>query len=151
MAEARDVRGISLRYGAFYGPGTALSRDGWMVEQVRRRRLPLLGNAQGVWSFVHVADVATATLAAVGGEATGTFNVTDDEPAAVATWLPFLAEALGAKPPRRIPYFLARVLLPRYLLEMMTSVRGASNARFKQTFGWQPHFASWRDGFRNGL
>jgi len=151
VAAARDVGGISLRYGAFYGPGTALSGDGWMVEQVRRRRLPLIGKAQGVWSFIHVADVATATLAALESESTGTFNVTDDEPAPVAAWLPFLAEAIGAKTPRQIPYFIARVLLPSYLLEMMTVVRGASNARFKQAFSWQPGFASWREGFRHGL
>ena len=148
---AGDLGGVSLRYGGFYGPGTTLRRDGAMVEQVRRRRFPIVGKGSGVWSFIHISDVASATVAAVEADVTGSFNVVDDEPAPVAAWLPELARAVGAKPPRRIPAFLARLVLPEHLYVMMTDIRGGSNRRFKQEFGWKPRFSTWRDGFRRGL
>jgi nucleoside-diphosphate-sugar epimerase len=148
---ARDIGGTSLRYGGFYGPGTLLSKDGEMVEQIRRRRFPILGRGGGIWSFIHISDVASATLAAIESDIPGTFNVVDDEPAPVAEWLPELAKAVDAKPPLHVPAFLARLLLPEHLFIMMTDIRGGSNARFKATFNWQPTFATWRDGFRRGL
>ena len=148
---AGDIGGVSLRYGGFYGPGTTLRRDGAMVEQVRRRRFPIVGKGSGVWSFIHISDVASATVAALEADVAGTFNVVDDEPAPVAAWLPELARAVGAKPPRRIPAFLARLVLPEHLYVMMTDIRGGSNRRFKQEFGWKPRFSTWRDGFRRGL
>ena len=148
---AGDVRGVNLRYGGFYGPGTSLSEGGEMVDQVRGRRLPIIGRGGGIWSFVHINDVALATVAAVESDITGTFNVVDDEPAAVAQWLPELAEAVGAKPPFRVPAFLARLILPEHLFVMMTDVRGGSNTKFKRAFNWRPEFSTWRDGFRRGL
>ena len=151
MASATDVRGCALRYGGFYGPGTLISADGAMVRQVRRRLAPVVGNGGGVWSFLHVADLASATVAALEGDAVGTFNVVDDDPAPVALWLPALAEAVGARAPFRMPALLARLLLAEHLYVLMTDVRGGSNAKFKRAFGWQPHFASWRDGFERGL
>jgi nucleoside-diphosphate-sugar epimerase len=148
---AGDLKGVNLRYGGFYGPGTSLSEGGEMVDQVRRRRLPIIGRGGGIWSFVHIADVARATIAAVESDITGTFNVVDDEPAAVAQWLPQLAKAVGAKPPFRVPAFLARLILPEHLFVMMTDVRGGSNTKFKHAFNWRPEFSTWRDGFRRGL
>jgi nucleoside-diphosphate-sugar epimerase len=149
VEEARDMRGINLRYGGFYGP--FLARLGGMIDLVRRRRFPVVGKGCGIWSFIHIDDVASSTVAAVAGDAVGTFNVVDDDPATVSEWLPALAEAVGAKPPLRIPAFLGRLILPEHLFVMMTDVRGGSNAKFKDVFGWQPEFSSWRLGFRQGL
>lgn len=149
--KAEDIHSVSLRYGAFYGPGTFIGPGGALVEQVQKRRFPIVGRGGGIWSFVHVADVATATAAAVESNHAGTFNVVDDEPAPVVTWLPVLASALGAKAPLRIPKGLARMLMPKHLLLMMTDVRGGSNVRFKQTFGWEPGYATWRQGFLAGI
>ena len=148
---AHGLGGVNLRYGGFYGPGTVLSQDGAMVDQVCRRRFPIIGNGGGVWSFIHMTDVANATLAAVESDAVGTFNVVDDEPAPVSEWLPYLADVMDSKPPMRIPAMLARLILPEHLMVMMSSVRGGSNARFKRLFDWKPAFSTWRDGFRQGL
>jgi nucleoside-diphosphate-sugar epimerase len=145
------IGGVSLRYGGFYGPGTSLSRDGTMTAEIRRRRVPVIGKGGGIWSFIHIADAASATVAAVEGDASGIFNVVDDEPAPVAEWLPALAHAVDAKPPLRVPAFIGRLVLPKHLYLMMTAQRGGSNAKFKRTFAWQPAFASWRDGFVRGL
>lgn len=149
VEKARDVRGISLRYGGLYGP--FLAEPGGMIDQVRRRRFPVVGKGGGIWSFIHIDDVASATIAAVEGDAVGTYNVVDDDPAPVAQWLPALAAAVRAKPPFRIPALLGRLLLPEHLFVMMTDVRGGSNAKFKRVFNWQPSFSTWRDGFRRGL
>ena len=146
---ARDVGGISLRYGAFYGP--YLKEPGGMVDLVRRRRLPVVGKGRGIWSFIHIVDVASATVAAAEADAAGIFNVVDDEPAPVAEWLPELAKAIGARPPFHVPALVAWLLLPQHLFLMMTDIRGASNARFKRAFAWKPAFSTWRDGFRRGL
>jgi 2-alkyl-3-oxoalkanoate reductase len=151
MVSATDVRGCALRYGGFYGPGTIISADGLMVKQVRRRLAPIIGDGGGVWSFLHVNDLAGATVTAIEGETVGIFNVVDDEPAPVAVWLPALADAIGAKAPFRLPASFARLLLPEHLYVMMTDVRGGSNEKFKSAFGWQPQFASWREGFKVGL
>jgi nucleoside-diphosphate-sugar epimerase len=111
MADASDLRGAALRYGGFYGPGTMISREGAMVRQLQSRRLPVVGDGGGIWSFIHIEDAARATLAAVEGDEIGTFQVVDDEPAPVREWLPDLAEAVGAKPPFRLPLVIARLVL----------------------------------------
>lgn len=144
---ARDVAGTILRYGGFYGPHTHLGRGGSMTEQVRRRRVPVIGDGGGVWSFCHIADVASATVKAVESDATGVFNVVDDDPAPVATWLPFLAKTMGAPPPRRLPMWIARLILPEHLRAIMTEARGGSSELFRRTFDWTPKYPSWRQGF----
>ena len=151
VTSATDLEGLVLRYGAFYGPGTTLSPGGEHFEMVRKRRFPLVGGGAGVWSFIHVADAAAATVAAVERGAPGIYNIVDDEPAPVSVWLPELAKALGAKPPRRIPTWLARLAAGEAAVSMMTRSRGSSNAKAKRELGWTPRFASWRDGFRHGL
>ncbi len=145
---ADGIEGIVLRYGGFYGPGTGL---GAMLDEVRRRRFPLVGKGTGVWSLVHVDDAAAATLAAIERGAPGVYNVVDDDPAPVLEWLPYLAESIGAKPPRRVPSFVGRLAAGDAGLSLMTRIRGASNAKAKRELGWQPRYASWREGFREGL
>jgi nucleoside-diphosphate-sugar epimerase len=144
---ARWTEGIVLRYGAFYGPGTSLASGEEQFELVRRRKFPLVGSGGGVWSFIHVADAAEATLAAVEHGGRGVYNVVDDEPAAVAEWLPALAQTLGAKKPMRVPRFVGRLFAGEAGVVMMTEIRGASNAKAKRELGWRPAHASWRQGF----
>jgi nucleoside-diphosphate-sugar epimerase len=142
------VEGIVLRYGGFYGPGTSLDGEGSEhVEMIRKRRFPVVGDGRGVWSFVHIEDAAEATLAAVERGQPGIYNIVDDEPAAVAEWLPAVAAALGAKPPRRLPRWVGRLLAGEAATVMMTEVRGASNAKAKRQLDWRPSHPSWRDGF----
>jgi 2-alkyl-3-oxoalkanoate reductase len=145
------MEGVVLRYGGFYGPGTSLGEGGSVLDAVRRRRFPIVGSGAGVWSFVHVDDVATATVAAIEGGEPGTYNVTDDEPATVAEWLPVLAESIGAPAPLHVPAWLAQVLIGEAGVTMMTDIRGASNAKAKRELGWSLQYPSWRDGFRHGL
>jgi nucleoside-diphosphate-sugar epimerase len=118
---------------------------------VRKRGFPLVGGGGGVWSFVQIEDAATATAAAVGNGAPGLYNVVDDDPAPVAEWLPALAAAVGAKPPRRVPRWLGRLLAGGAAVTLMTEARGASNAKAKRELGWQLRYPSWRQGFREGL
>ena len=139
--------GVVLRYGGFYGPGTSMAAGGEQSELVRKRKFPLVGGGGGVWSFVHVADAAEATVAAVDRGNRGVYNVVDDDPAPVAEWLPALAAALGAKPPMRVPRFVGRLFAGEVGVVMMTEVRGASNAKAKRELGWRPAHPSWRDGF----
>ena len=145
--------GLVLRYGGFYGPGTALSStgDAPMAEAIRRRRFPLIGDGAAVWSHIHIDDAATATVLAVDHGASGVYNIVDDEPAAARDWLPVLAGDLHAKPPRRIPRWLARVAAGETATLMMTEARGSSNAKAKRDLGWEPRYASWRQGFAQGL
>jgi 2-alkyl-3-oxoalkanoate reductase len=143
--------GQVLRYGYFYGPGSAISRAGSMGAEVTRRRLPIVGGGTGVWSFIHVEDAARATVATLASEGSGAYNIVDDEPAPVSEWLPALASALGAPRPRRVPALLARPLAGEYGIAVMTKAQGASNARAKRELGWQPGFPSWREGFSRGL
>jgi nucleoside-diphosphate-sugar epimerase len=139
------TEGVVLRYGGFYGPGTSLGTDGGEhTELIRRRKFPIVGDGGGVWSFVHIEDAADATAAAVERGSRGIYNVVDDEPAPVAEWLPAVAGALGAKPPRRVPRWLGRLIAGEAARVMMTEVRGASNERAKRELGWQPRHASWR-------
>ena len=141
------TEGIVLRYGGFYGPGTSLGPDGEQTEAVRQRKFPVVGDGGGVWSFIHIADAAAATLAAVEHGHRGVYNVVDDEPARVAEWLPELARTLGAKAPMRVPRFVGRLLTGEIGVAMMTELRGASNAKAKRELGWEPVHASWRQGF----
>ncbi len=145
--------GLVLRYGGFYGPGTAVSLapDAQMAAAVRKRRFPIIGDGGGVWSHVHIDDAAAATVTAVGHGEPGIYNVVDDEPAPVREWLPVLASALDAKPPRRIPRWLARLAAGEAATLMMTEARGASNAKAKRELGWTPCYPSWREGFAQGL
>jgi nucleoside-diphosphate-sugar epimerase len=145
------IEGVILRYGGFYGPGTSLGADGSLTEMVRKRRFPVVGSGAGVWSFIHIEDAATATTAAVDGGAPGIYNVVDDDPARVADWLPFLAEAIGAKPPMRVPRWLGRLAAGEAGAVMMTEVCGASNAKAKRELAWQLRYPSWRQGFAEGL
>ena len=151
VTTAGGLEGVVLRYGALYGPGTAISQDGTVVELVRRRRLPIIGSGAGIWSFVHIGDAAAATGIAVERGMPGIYNIVDDEPAPVSQWLPELAAAVGAKAPYRIPAWLGRLVVGNQGLAMMTESRGGSNAKAKRELGWEPVFASWRDGFRRGL
>ena len=144
---ARWTEGIVLRYGVFYGPGTSLAPGAEQFELVRRRKFPLVGDGGGVWSFIHVADAAEATVAAVERGSRGAYNVVDDDPAPVAKWLPALAQELGAKKPVRVPRFIGRLFAGEAGVVMMTDVRGASNAKAKRELGWRPAHPSWRDGF----
>jgi 2-alkyl-3-oxoalkanoate reductase len=139
--------GMILRYGGFYGPGTGLVPGGAQWEAVHARKFPIVGDGGGIWSFCHVDDAAAATVAALERPVPGAvLNVCDDEPAAVREWLPALAQAVGAKPPRRVPRWVGR-LLGAHVVLMMCDARGASNARAKQLLGWQPSVPTWREGF----
>lgn len=148
VAAAPWTEGIVLRYGGFYGPHTSLGVGGEQTTAVQQRKMPMVGDSAGVWSFIHIADAAEATVAAVERGAPGVYNVVDDEPAAVGTWLPYLAEVLGAKKPMRVPVWLARLVAGETGVVMMTELRGASNAKAKSELGWAPAHATWRDGFR---
>ena len=143
--------GLVLRYGYFYGPGSAISRDGSMGQDLRRRRLPVVGRGQGVWSLLHVDDAASATVAALTRGSSGAYNVVDDDPAPVSDWLPALAQALGAPRPMRIPTVIARLLAGSYGVASMTRAQGASNALARRELGWTPAYPSWREGFLSGL
>ena len=136
--------GAVLRYGAFYGPGA----NDDQVRLVRKRLVPLVGRGTGYVSWVHVDDAASATVLAVEQRATGVFNIVDDEPAPVIQWLPYLAECAGAKPPRRVPGWLARLLAGEMVVGMMTEGRGFSNAKAKRELGWELRYPSWRQGFK---
>jgi 2-alkyl-3-oxoalkanoate reductase len=145
--------GLVLRYGGFYGPGTGISLapDAVMAGPIRKRRFPIVGDGGGVWSFVHIEDAAAATAIAVERGEPGIYNVVDDEPAPVREWLPVLASALGAKPPRRVPRWLGRLAAGEVATLMMTEGRGASNEKAKRELGWQLRYPSWRQGFAQGL
>jgi nucleoside-diphosphate-sugar epimerase len=139
--------GAALRYGGFYGPGATDDQ----VELVRKRRFPLVGGGTGYSSWVHLDDAASATVLAVEQEAKGVFNIGDDEPAPASEWLPYLAACAGAKPPLRVPRWLARLLAGDVVVTMMTEGRGFSNARARRELGWKPRYPSWRQGFKEGL
>ncbi len=151
VGQAEELEGLVLRYGVFYGPGTSIAPGGANLEMVRRRRFPIVGNGGGVWSFIHIDDAASATLAAIEQGAAGIYNIVDDEPAPVAEWLPVLAESIGAPPPWRIPTWVARLAVGEAGVWLMTQARGASNAKARRVLGWRPAYESWREGFRTGL
>ena len=139
--------GAVLRYGGFYGPGAHDDQ----LQLVRKRLLPLVGGGTGYVSWVHVDDAASATVLAVEQQANGVFNIVDDEPAPVSEWLPYLAECVGAKPPRRVPAWLVRPLAGEMAVGIMTQGRGFSNAKAKRELGWSLRYPSWRQGFREEL
>jgi nucleoside-diphosphate-sugar epimerase len=147
----KELEGFVLRYGSFYGPGTSLGQGGTLLEAIRQRHVPVIGKGTGYWSFVHIDDAAMATLAAVESKMPGLYNIVDDEPAPVSEWLPFLAETLGAKPPRHIPAWLGRLALGPHGVAMMTTSRGASNKKAKSLLAWGLKWQSWREGFQHGL
>ena len=144
---AEWTEGIVLRYGAFYGPGTSMAPGEEQFEMVRKRKFPVVGDGNGVWSFIHVADAADATVAAIERGHRGIYNVVDDDPAPVAEWLPALAREAGAKQPMRVPRFIGRLFAGEPGVVMMTEVRGASNAKAKSELAWHPAHSSWRQGF----
>jgi nucleoside-diphosphate-sugar epimerase len=148
---AEGIEGLVLRYGGFYGPGTSAGEGGFMVQDLRRRRFPLVGDGTGVWSFIHIDDAAAATAAAVERGAPGIYQIVDDDPAPVSEWLPALAAAVGAPPPRRVPAWLGRLLGGEHAVVLMTEVRGAANAKARRELGWRPAHRSWRGGFRTAL
>jgi 2-alkyl-3-oxoalkanoate reductase len=141
---ARVPEGIVLRYGGFYGPGTGDA----LLGMVRKRMVPVIGGGRGVWSFIEVTDAASATAAAVGRGGPGIYNVADDDPATVADWLPYLAKLLGARPPLRVPAWVGRLVAGEFVVAQMTTSRGYSNEKAKKELGWEPRYASWREGFR---
>jgi nucleoside-diphosphate-sugar epimerase len=143
------LEGLALRYGSLYGPGTSTSEE--FPELLRKRRMPIIGDGGGVWSFVHVDDAAAATVCAIDRGAPGIYNIVDDDPAPASAWLPYAAEALGAKPPRRVPVWLGRLAAGDTVVSMMTRIRGSSNAKAKAELGWEPRHPSWREGFPDEL
>ena len=151
VVEADGLEGLVLRFGWFYGPGTYYDRGGSVAEEVEKRRYPVIGKGQGTFSHVHVEDAAAAYVAALHRGAPGLYNVVDDEPAPLREWLPVYAEALGAKAPRRVPAWLARLVAGRDLVSTATTMRGASNAKAKRELGWRPEHPTWRQGFAASL
>jgi nucleoside-diphosphate-sugar epimerase len=137
-----DFGGIALRYGGFYGA----DNDGW-AELVRKRLMPIVGDGGGMISWIHLEDAAAATVLALEHDGPAIYNIVDDEPAPAREWLPVLAESLGAKPPRRLPAWLVRLLAGEAAVVMGTEVRGASNAKAKRELGWTLRYPSWRVGF----
>ena len=142
--------GIVLRYGFFYGPGTSYDRDGQQIEMIRKRQLPIVGDGTASFPFIHVEDAATATVAAVERGAPGVYNVVDDDPAAAREYIPYLAELIGAKKPYRIPSWLAR-LAAGGVAGFASRLQPVSNEKAKRELGWQPRYASWREGFQAEL
>lgn len=134
----RAIEGVALRYGYFYGPGTSLAPDSEMLDLIRRRRLPIIGDGAGIWSFIHVDDAAAATAAAIESGAPGIYNIADDHPMPVSEWLPGLARALGAPQPRRVPLWVGRLAVGEAGVSMMTRARGMTNAKAKRELGWKP-------------
>ena len=148
--ETPGLDGVVLRYGYLYGPGVHSAPGGFELDEVRRRRYPIVGEGTGIFSLVHVDDAVSATAAAIERGA-GVYNVCDDEPAPQAEWLPAYAEAIGAKPPRRVPVWLAKLIAGRQAVVLATRLEGASNEKAKRELGWQPKYPSWRQGFREAL
>ncbi len=151
ILEADGVEGLVLRYGWLYGPGTYYDRGGQQADEVTKRRFPVVGKGTGTFSFIHADDAASATAAGLERGASGTYNVVDDEPAPLREWLPVYAEALGAKAPRRVPLWLARLVAGKDVAASAVGLRGAANAKAKRELGWEPAHPSWRRGFDAAL
>jgi nucleoside-diphosphate-sugar epimerase len=148
---AKELDGIVLRYGGFYGPGTSFAEDGESLEAIRKRAFPIVGDGGGMASFIHIEDAARATFAAIERGRRGIYNIADDDPAPVSAWLPYAANVVGAKPPRHVPFWLGKLFAGEMLATMMVEGRGASNAKAKRELDWQLLYPSWREGFVNGL
>jgi 2-alkyl-3-oxoalkanoate reductase len=153
VTQADGIEGIALRYGWFYGPGTSLAvnPDGEQVAMMRKRRLPVVGSGAGIWSLIHIEDAASATAAALERGESGVYNIADDDPVRVSVFLPELAKAIGAEPPRHVPRWVGRLVAGEAAVIMMTEIRGASNEKAKRELGWEPAYPSWRMGIREGL
>jgi 2-alkyl-3-oxoalkanoate reductase len=151
VLSADGIEGIVLRYGMFYGPGTWYAKDGDIGRQVRKRRYPMIGHGEGTYSFIHVDDAASATVAALERARPGVYNVVDDDPATAAEWMLVYAEVLGAKRPPRVPAFVARLIAGDAIVKWSLGLRGASNERIKRELGWHPRYESWRRGFFEDL
>ena len=147
VVEADGLEGLVLRYGWFYGPGTYYGEGGSLTADVMKRRFPVIGRGEGLWSFIHVDDAARATVAATERGAPGVYNVVDDDPAPMREWLPEFAAAVGARKPRRVPIWLARLAAGK-MVKTADVQPGASNAKAKRELDWQPRWKSWREGFR---
>jgi len=148
--ETPGLDGVVLRYGLFYGPGTHYGKGGRYWRDVTKRRFPIVGEGTGVFSYVHIDDAASATVAALDRGA-GIYNVCDDDPTPMSEWLPAYAEAVGAKPPRRVPVWLASLVAGKEVAAQAVTLRGASNEKAKRELGWQPRYPSWREGFQEAL
>jgi nucleoside-diphosphate-sugar epimerase len=151
VTTAAGIEGVILRYGSFYGPTGDIGKGGSMVEMIQKRRIPVIGDGTGIWSFIHYDDAADATVKVIESTATGIYQIADDDPAPAAVWLPEFARILGAKPPRHVPTWVGRLAVGDVGVAAFTEIRGADNSLAKKTFGWQPGYASWREGFRTGL
>jgi nucleoside-diphosphate-sugar epimerase len=151
VTQTPGIEGIVLRYGFFYGPGTYYAPGQALHQQVTARRFPIVGGGRGISSYVHIADAAAATVAAVQSDATGIYNVVDDDPAPMREWLPTYADTIGAKKPFRLPAWIARPLAGPYVVAAATQLRGASNAKAKRELGWSPRVPTWREGFKRYL
>jgi nucleoside-diphosphate-sugar epimerase len=147
---AEGMDGLVLRYGFFYGPGTWFSADSNLATTYRRRMSPIVGSGEGVFSFIHVHDAASATVAAVERGAPGVYNVVDDDPAPANDWMPAFAEAVGGKPPRRMPVWIGKAVGGQNA-EALETMRGATNAKARRELGWKPRYSSWRQGFKEGI
>jgi nucleoside-diphosphate-sugar epimerase len=137
-----DAGGIVLRYGGFYG-----AANDALIEPVRKRQFPIVGDGGGYSSWIHLDDAAAATVLALEHDGPAIYNIVDDEPAPVREWLPVLADALGAKPPRHVPVWLARLIAGDVAVMMGTDARAASNAKAKRELGFTLRYPSWRQGF----
>jgi nucleoside-diphosphate-sugar epimerase len=151
VTSATGIDGLVLRYGFFYGRSTHFDTDGSILAEIRRRRYPIIGPGTGITSFVHIDDAARATVLAMDHGAPGIYNIVDDEPAALSEWLPELARIIGARAPRRIPAWLARLVAGDVAVHFGVALRGASNAKARRELGWEPHYPSWRAGFAHEL
>ncbi len=151
MLGAEGLDGLVLRYGFFYGPGTSYAADGATATTVRKRQFPVMGRGEGEWPFIHIDDAASATVAAVERGAPGVYNVVDDDPAPLREWLPAFAEAVDAKKPFRVPKLMARLAAGKMATHYGTGLRGASNEKAQRELAWSPGYASWREGFQEGL
>jgi nucleoside-diphosphate-sugar epimerase len=151
VVREQGFTGIVLRYGPLYGPHSSIASDGAMVDEIRHHKVPVIGQGTGVWSFLHLHDAATATVAALTHGQRGIYNIVDDDPALVTDWLPYLAQCVGAPAPRHIPNFLAKIAVGEHAVAMMNDIRGVSNAKARQQLHWEPKWSSWRQGFREGL
>jgi 2-alkyl-3-oxoalkanoate reductase len=147
LLDCQGVETVALRYGFLYGPGSS----DVIVGPVRKRQIPLVRNANGIWSWTHVDDAASAAVAALDRGDHAVYNIVDEDPAPVAQWLPYLAEVIGAKPPRRLPVWLVRLVGGEVIVRWLTEIRGSSNAKAKAELGWHPRWRSWRDGFAHAL
>lgn len=148
---ASDVAPVVLRYGFFYGPGTWYAPDGHFAREVRRRRYPIVGHGEGIFSFIHLEDAASATRLAIESDVTGVLNIVDDEPAPMREWVPVFAAAVGAPRPWSAPVWLARLVAGRSAVDQLLTIRGADNAKAKAALGWKLRFPSWRVGFDRQL